>query len=172
MGKGKFAQWSSPEGLARIEEWAAAKTDEELIAAMGVAPSTFYRWRKDHAEFEDAITAGRTGALGQENIRQVEASLLERCMGGIKTVRKGFKVKVVVYSDETGRRIREEEHVELVEEEVYVPADTNAIKFFLTNRAPETWKNSTVLSADPETRESVEGFLRSLAEADGGGREF
>ena len=171
MGKGKFAQWSSPEGLARIEEWAAAKTDEELIAAMGVAPSTFYRWRKDHAEFEDAITAGRTGALGQENIRQVEASLLERCLGGVQVVAKGFKVKKTIYN-ERGQRVSEEDHVELAAEEVYVPADTNAIKFFLTNRAPEKWKNSTVLSADPETRESVEGFLRSLAEADGGGREF
>jgi hypothetical protein len=171
MGKGKFAQWSSPEGLARIEEWAAAKTDEELIAAMGVAPSTFYRWRKDHAEFEDAITAGRTGALGQENIRQVEASLLERCLGGTQTVMKAVKLKKVIY-DAQGRRIQEEEHYELAAETVYIPADTNAIKFFLTNRAPETWKNSTVLSADPETRESVEGFLRSLAEADGGGREF
>lgn len=169
MGKGKLAQWMTPEGLAKIEDWAASKTDEEMIAGMGVAASTFYRWRAQHDEIEDAITAGRTGALAQANNKAVEESLLERCLGGVKTVRKGFKVKVVVYSDETGRRVREEEHVELVEEEVYVPADTQAIKFWLTNRAPEKWKNRTELSADQETRESVEEFLRSLGE---GGREF
>ncbi len=169
MGKGKLAQWMTPEGLAKIEDWAASKTDEEMIAGMGVAASTFYRWRAQHDEIENAITAGRSGALAQENNRAVEASLLERCMGGIKTVRKGFKVKAVVYSDETGRRIREEEHVEIVEEEVYVPADTNAIKFWLTNRAPEKWKNRTELSADPETQAGVEEFLRSLSD---GGREF
>ena len=166
---GKLKQWMSPEGLAKIEEWAASRTDEEMIAGMGVAASTFYRWRAQHDEIENAITAGRTGALAQANNKAVEASLLERCLGGVKTVRKGFKVKAVVYSDETGRRIREEEHVEIVEEEVYVPADTQAIKFWLTNRAPEKWKNKTELAADPETREGVEEFLRSLSE---GGREF
>ena len=168
MAKGKLAQWMRPEGLAKIEEWAAAKTDEEMIGAMGVAASTFYRWRAEHEEIENAITAGRTGALGQANVRAVEASLLDRCLGGLQIVMKGFKIKDVEY-DERGRRIRETEHVELVAETTYVPADTNAIKFFLTNRAPERWKNKTELGADPETRESVEEFLRTIAD---GGREF
>lgn len=171
MGKGKLAQWRTPEGLKRIEEWAAERTDEELIAAMGVASSTFYRWRRDVPEIDGAIEAGRTGALGQENIRKVEASLFERCLGGVQTVLKGFKVKEVVYN-EMGRRIREVERVELVAEQTFVPADTNAIKFYLTNRAPEKWKNRTELSADPETQQNVEEFLRSLAAEDGGGREF
>ncbi len=170
MGKGKLAQWTTPEGLAKIEEWAAARTDEELIAAMGVAASTFYRWRAQHEEIDNAIVSGRTGALGQENIRKVEASLLERCLGGVQVVAKGFKVRRTSY-DERGHRV-EEEHIEMAAEQVYVPADTNAIKFFLTNRAPEKWKNRTELSADPETREGVEEFLRGLAATDGGGREF
>ena len=168
MGKGKWAQWSTPEGLAKIEEWAASRTDEELIASMGVAASTFYRWRLAHPELEDAITAGRTGALAQANNKAVEESLLERCLGGVKQVAKGFKVKQVTY-DANGRRVKEEEHIELIYEEQYVPADTNAIKFWLTNRAPEKWKNRTELSADPETREGVEEFLQRIAE---GGREF
>jgi len=169
MGKGKLAQWTTPEGLARIEAWAAEKTDEELIAAMGVASSTFYRWRAQHEEIEAAIVSGRTGALGQENIRKVEASLLERCLGGMQPVMKAVKLREVIY-DAQGRRVREEERVELAAETVYVPADTAAIKFFLTNRASEKWKNRTELSADPETRESVEEFLRRFA--GDGGREF
>lgn len=168
MAKGKLSQWMSPEGLAKIEEWAASRTDEEMIAAMGVASSTFYRWRAQHDEIEHAITAGRTGALAQENVRQVEASLFDRCLGGVQTVMKGMKVKDVVYN-EMGRRIRETEHIELVAETVFIPADTAAIKFFLTNRAPDKWKNRTELSADPETREGVEEFLKRLGNGD---REF
>lgn len=168
MAKGKLAQWMTPEGLAKIEEWAASRTDEEMIAGMGVAASTYYRWREQHDEIENAINAGRTGALAQANNKAVEESLLERCLGGVQTVMKGFKVKDVEY-DERGRRIRETEHVELAAEQVFVPADTNAIKFWLTNRAPEKWKNRAELSADPETREGVEEFLRSLS---GKGREF
>ena len=98
----------------------------------------------------------------------MEASLLERSLGGAHVVAKAVKLKEVEY-DERGRRIREVERVEMAEETVYVPADTAAIRFFLTNRAPEKWKNKTELAADPETREGVEEFLRSLSE---GGREF
>lgn len=168
MARGKLAQWISPEGLARLEEWAASRTDEEMIAGMGVAASTFYRWRAQHDEIENAITAGRTGALAQQNIRAVEASLLERSLGGTHVVAKAVKLKEVEY-DERGRRVREVERVQMAEETVYVPADTAAIRFFLTNRAPEKWKNKTELAADPETREGVEEFLRSLTD---GGREF
>ena len=168
MAKGKLAQWISPEGLAKIEEWAASKSDEEMIAGMGVAASTFYRWRAKHDEIENAITAGRTGALAAANNKAVEASLLERCLGGTHQVAKAVKLKEVIY-DAQGRRVREEERVEMALETVYVPADTQAIKFWLTNRAPEKWKNRTELSADPETREGVEEFLRSLSD---GGREF
>ncbi len=165
---GKLKQWMSPEGLAKIEEWAASRTDEEMIAGMGVAASTFYRWRAQHDEIENAITAGRTGALAQANNKAVEASLLERCLGGTKTVMKAVKIKNVEY-DSDGHRISEVEQVEMAAETIYVPADTQAIKFWLTNRAPEKWKNKTELAADPETREGVEEFLRSLSE---GGREF
>ena len=68
MAKGKLAQWISPEGLAKIEEWAASKSDEEMIAGMGVAASTFYRWRAKHDEIENAITAGDVVELYKENI--------------------------------------------------------------------------------------------------------
>ena len=166
---GKLAKWKTPEGLAKLEEMAAACiTDNELMAQMGIANTTFYRWRAENEEIENAIVAGRNGAAAEAHNKAVENSLLERCLGGEHTVMKAMKVKEIAY-DERGRR-REEERIELVAETVYVPADTNAIKFWLTNRSPDKWKNRTEFSADPETRESVEDFLLRIA--DGGGREF
>lgn len=169
MGRAKYAKWVEPEGLAKIEDLAASLTDGELAAAMEVSASTFYRWLSEHSEISEAVTRGRGGARARANIEAVEESLLGRCIGGVHNVAKGFKIREREFDKDTGRCIAERERVEIAVEQVYVPADTNAIKFFLTNRAPEKWKNKTELSADPETAETVEEFLKRLGE---GGREF
>lgn len=169
MSKAKYRDWTSTEGLARLEAMSATKTDEELIREMGIASSTFYAWLKKYPEMAEALTHGRTSAMAAEAVERVEDSLFDRCIGGTREVAKAIKIKTVEYDETTGRRLRETERIEMAVEQVYVPADVNAIKFFLTNRAPEKWKNRTELSADPETQESVENFLAKLGE---GGREF
>lgn len=40
-----------------------------------------------------------------------------------------------------GKREKEEERVEIVTETIFVPPDTPAIKFWLTNRMPEKWRD-------------------------------
>lgn len=167
MARGKYQRWMSEEGQKQLAEWAATQTDEELARSMGIAQSTFYKWQPSHPEIAGAIERGRTGALAEKAVETVEASLFERCVGGVHEVAKAVKIKTVEYDEATGRRIRETERVELAKEQVYVPADTAAIKFFLTNRAPDRWKNRTDLTA--ETTEGVEAFLKSLG---GGEREF
>ena len=170
MGKSKIDRWNTPAGIAKIEELAASSTDRELALAMGIASSTLYKWMAEYSEIADAVNRGRTSAQALANVQAVEDSLLERCLGGVKTVMKAVKLETVIYN-EAGRRIREEEHVEQAAETVYIPADTNAIKFYLTNRAPDRWKNKTEVSADLGTMESIEDFLRRTEE-DGSGREF
>jgi len=169
VSKGKYAKWLTGEGLAKLSELAASHTDEEMIAEMGVASSTYYKWRLTFPEMENAIVEGRSGALAEANNRAVEESLLERCLGGVHEVRKAIKVKTVEFDPVTGKKLREVEEIKAAMEEVYIPADTQAIKFWLTNRAGAKWKNKTELSADPETKESVEEFLKRCGE---GGREF
>ena len=168
MSRSKKGKWTAPEGLRELEQKAATMTDAELIADMGVASSTFYKWLKDCPEIAGAIDKGRNGVLAAAAVKEVEGSLFERCVGGTHTVTKGIKVREVKY-DGLGKRISEIERVELVQETVYVPADTAAIKFFLTNRAPEKWKNRTELSTDDDMKESIEAFLQRQGE---GGREF
>lgn len=169
MANGKYAKWLTAEGQQQIEEWAATSTDEELAPKMGVVPSTYYKWLKDYPEISEAVTRGRKGAQARAANEAVQKSLYDRCLGGAFTVEKGYKVRDVEY-DERGRKIRETEHIELVKETVYVPADVQAMKFWLTNRMPDKWRNKTELSGDLNLGTSVEEYLKGLPEE--GGREF
>lgn len=152
MAKGKYAKWVTAEGQEKITALAAVKTDEELAAEMGIACSTLYLWMKKHTEISEAITRGREGALAQKANEKVEQSLFDRCLGGPQTVMKAVKVRDVEY-DATGRKIKETEHVEMAAETTYVPADTQAIKFWLTNRAKDRWKNNVEIGADDKTQQ-------------------
>lgn len=168
MPHGKYQRFLTPEGQKQLSDWAAVQTDGELARSMGIAQSTFYGWMQAHPEISGAIERGRTGALAQKAVEAVESSLFARCVGGVHEVAKAVKIKTVEYDEATGRRLRETERVELAMEQVYVPADTAAIKFFLTNRAPERWKNRTELSTDDDTKQTLEELLAGMD----GGREF
>ena len=71
----------------------------------------------------------------------------------IRKIRKAMKLRHVKY-DDNGRRVSEEEEIVMVEEEQYVPADVGAIRFYLTNRAPERWQNKVEM----ETEIHADGF--------------
>lgn len=167
MAKGKYKEWLSQEGQEKLEALAAIKTDVELAAEMGIQISTFYQWLKSHDEIKKAVERGRTSTNAQETNRRVELSLLDRCLGGAFPVVKGHKIREVVY-DERGKKVKETERIEMVTETTYVPADTAAIRFWLTNRQPERWKNKQELSGDVNLTGSLEEYLKGNE----GGREF
>lgn len=139
----KIDRWISREGLRQVEEWAAGCTDQELAGKLGVTRSTLALWKKTNPDISDAVTRGRADTHA---CAQVEQTLLQRALGYDAIVKKGVKVRHVVY--ENGRRVSENEEVVIVEETQHIPADVNAIKFFLTNRAPERWKNRIEMESD------------------------
>jgi hypothetical protein len=53
---------------------------------------------------------------------------------------KTFKTKHIKY-DENGRKISEDEILEIGVDEVHVPADTTAQIFWLKNRKPIEWRD-------------------------------
>lgn len=181
----KYRQWTEGEGLARIEALAATHTDAEIAAEIGVTPATFKKWCVKYDALPQAMARGRqrelqeqltalapvpTGAPERQAVEAVEAALLDRCLGGVRNVEKGFKVREREYDEASGRCVAERERVELAMEQVYVPADTAAIRFFLTNRDPRNWKNR----ADMEEigAEGVEEYLRRLDPDGSRGRYF
>lgn len=104
---------------------------------MGIAAGTFYAWQKDHVEISEALKKGKAPV----DI-EVENALLKRARGYWVTVKKPVKVK-------TKRQLKnkgtiEEEHIEYVDEEVYIAPDTTAQIFWLKNRKPDKWRDRPV----------------------------
>ena len=83
--------------------------------------------------------------------QKVEQSLYKACTGYTTQVVKHYKVKKIEYDEVTGKKIREEEQLVQALDEVYVPANISAQKFYLVNRLPERW------SSRPSAEEEAEG---------------
>ena len=141
MAKGRYQDWLTIEGLGKIEQWASAGLEDVQIADnIGISRQTLYKWIKKYGDIGDAIARGRGGAQVH-----IENALYNRACGGIVVVHKMQKIRHREFDETTGKCINEWEELVPVAEEVYTPADTNAIKFWLTNRAPERWNDKYAL---------------------------
>lgn len=99
--------------------------DSQIAEAMGISVSTLYNWKRKYPQYAEAIASGGKRA----NFRVLNA-LLARAEGGYVTETKAFKLR-----DKRGI-----ERVEIVEVQRYIPPDTQACIFWLTNREREHWK--------------------------------
>ncbi len=143
-----------PDNLILLSGWARnGLTDEQIAHNIGITRSTLYAWKKKYSDISDTLKRGKeiTDIL-------VENALLERAMGGKKTVRKAYKLRRVIYED--GKKVREEEYIEYAEEEIYIPPDTPAAIFWLKNRKPEEWRDKRVTENCLEYED--DGFLEAL----------
>ena len=143
-------EWLRPEGLEKLKRLAAECTVAQIADEIGVTRNTLYSWRRRYPEIKKAIDEGM-----QEpgHIEAVEGSLYQRAIGFKTTVKKAFKIRYNDYDPETGKLIGSHEEVELFDEEEYFEPDVGAIKFYLTNRAPERWKNKVEYDPDAAKRE-------------------
>ena len=87
-----------------------------------------------------------------------------KCIGHKVQLKKTFKVRKIEYND-AGRKIKEEEHLEVGEDEVYIPPDTKAIIFWLTNRAREDWRERQNIQEEQEEIERYKKQKSDLAAA-------
>lgn len=123
--------------LDKITEMAAdGLTQNQIADALGVNYKTLRRYIESEEELGKAIMSGRETA-----IKEVENAMFNSAIGGKVTVKKGMKVKKVIY--ENGKKKGEVETVEPYDEEVYVKPDTQAGIFLLKNWAKDRY------SADP-----------------------
>ncbi len=123
--------------LERVKELASeGLTQEQIANAFGVNYRTFKRYIEEEEELRQALNSGRETA-----IKEVENAMFQSAIGGKVTVKKGMKVKKVIY--ENGKKKGEVETVEPYDEEIYVKPDTQAGIFLLKNWAKDRY------SADP-----------------------
>lgn len=137
MEKGKGIKfWSKKAQLEKIKEWAEDGLSAKQIAEnIGISRSTLYEWIQKNADIADSFMCGRACAVAN-----VENQLYKKTQGYNVEVKKVIKLKKAEYKD--GKLVRAWEEPMEVTEEIHVPADTTAIKFYLTNMNPEKWKNN------------------------------
>lgn len=141
MPKSKFETLVLPR-LGAIAAWAAMGADEKEIAGkLGVGYSTFRGWLargekgdKRYRPLCDAFLPAQDGAN-----EQVKAALFRKAKGYNALVTKHYKLRRVEYDPETGKKVGEHEELVEVQEDVHVPADTQAQMFWLANKASRDW---------------------------------
>lgn len=133
MAKGKYAEWLTGDKLLLLEAWARdGLTDEQIAHNMGVAYSTLKEWKNKYSAFSAALKKGK-----EVVDIQVENALLKTATGYHEKVRKAIKLKTV---RQDGHKKIEEERVEYVEEDVFVPGNVTAQIYWLKNRKPDQWR--------------------------------
>lgn len=133
--------------LIEVEGWARdGLTDEQIAKNLGIAYSTFKEYKNKYS----AISA--TLKRGKEVVdREVENALLKKAIGGKEKVLKPMKIKNVIYSD-AGKKLKENEEIVMVEEEVLIIPDTTAQIFWLKNRKPDVWRDKTAVEHSGEIK--------------------
>lgn len=127
---GKYQAWLTPDGLARLEQWAReGLTDEQIAHNIGINPGTLYDWQNRFPQISEALKRGKAPV----DIA-VENALLKRALGYDyeETV-----TEVVEMPDGSKR-----EHIKKTTKQV-VP-DVTAQIYWLNNRRPDRWRNKAV----------------------------
>ena len=126
-------QESAPIILAELEKGA---TQKEAAEKAGINIDTFYEWMKSKTEFSDAVRRAKENAR-LNAVASVEHSLLE--------LAQGFEYEEVRTEYESKHNPDSGQYEPVIKKQVRtkkcIPANTEAIKFFLTNKAPAEWKN-------------------------------
>ena len=133
--KGKYREWLTEDGLLLIKGWARdGLTDEQIAEKMHIGTTTFYRWQTEYQEIRESIKEGKHPV----DI-EVEDALKKKATGYFVTVKRAIKVKTKKQLKDKG--LIEEEHIEYVDDEVYIPPDTTAQIFWLKNRKGDKWND-------------------------------
>lgn len=133
MAKGKYAEWLKPEKLILLTGWARdGLTDEQIAHNIGINVKTLWDWKTNFNPICNALKEGKEVAD-----REIENALYLSAKGHTAKVKKAIKVKTV---RQDGSKKIEEEHIEYIEDEIYIPPNTTAQIYWLKNRKPNEWR--------------------------------
>ena len=116
-------------------------SQKEAFTKTGVAERTFYDWMKNPQFMQEVHSAQDTARINKADVRAVERSLLD--------IAKGFEYEEVkieyesreVVDEKTGKKEFKLVIKKQVRTKKYITPNVEAIKFLLTNRDPDNWKN-------------------------------
>lgn len=117
-------------------------SQKEACKKAGIAEGTFYRWCDEDNEFREQVRQAQDEArITKADVRAVEQSLLDVARGfEYEEVKTEYESREVV-DEKTGKK----EFKPVIKKQVrttkrFAP-NVEAIKFLLTNRDPQNWKN-------------------------------
>lgn len=130
-----------------IKKWVEQGVTEKSIAKqLGIAYSTFNKYKMEKMEFMELIKNNRTIC-----INKIENAMYETAIGGIKTLRKPIKCKHIEY--ENGKRISEYEQIEYCDEEIFIPPNITAGIYLLKHWAKEKGYTNDPLTLELKNKE-------------------
>ena len=117
-------------------------SQKEACKKAGIAEWTFYRWCDEDSEFRGQVRSAQDEArITKADVRAVEQSLLDVARGfEYEEVKTEYESREVL-NEQTGKK----EFKPVIKKQVrttkrFAP-NIEAIKFLLTNRDPQNWKN-------------------------------
>ena len=128
------------QNLKTIEEWALqGMSQKEMAELLGIGESTFRKIKKQNVALLAVLKqcANTRKKIMEEQVKSVEVSLFQRAKGYDRIEKVPIKVKEEYYNKD-GKKCSIE-RVELVEKVIHIPADVQAAKFVLTNKAKKEW---------------------------------
>ena len=159
MARGRPSEagkWLEEDNLILLEGWARdGLSDEQIASNIGIATSTFYAWKSKYKEFSEAIKKGKAPVD-----YQVENALLKSALGYIVTLKKPVKVKTEKQKAGEGKIV--EEHIEYVDEQIYIAPNTVNQIFWLKNRMSHKWKDKPEASGDTDSLKKVKEILEGV----------
>lgn len=151
MAKGKYQQWITKDGLLLLRGFARdGLTDKEIAEhKIGISERTFTEWKSRFPSIPAALKDGKIPAD-----YAVEDSLHKSATGFTVTVRKPVKLKTKKQLKDKGTI--EEERIEYVDEEIYIPPNVTAQIFWLKNRRRKFWQDRPT---DAEQEDAVKVII-------------
>lgn len=159
------------DGLTRLKGWARdGLTDEQIATKIGINRTTLYKWIDRFSDIGNALKQGK-----EPVDINVEDSMVKLALGHYVTVKKPMKIRTekrLKKKDKDGREYETgvivEEHIEYVDEQVYIPPNVTAQIFWLKNRKPEQWKDKreqVVSTKDGVLADLISGLKEPVAES-------
>lgn len=146
MGRKKYEQWLTEEGLLKLEGWARqGLTDAQIAHNCGVGADTIGIWRKKYPQINDALKKGK-----EVVDIEVENALLKAALGY-----EYEETKTVIEQLPDGTK---KQHIEKTKR--YSKPDSTAQIFWLKNRKPDEWRRTATLYKEKTEAETA----KTLAE--------
>jgi len=119
MGKGKYQEWITEEGLIKLEGWAKdGLTDEQIAYNIGINAATLYKWKSKYSEIDKSLKRGK-----EVVDRLVENAMFKEILG-------------YEYTEETALQSGEIKQIRK-----YARPNPALTIFWLKNRKPKEWRD-------------------------------